>query len=102
MSYAVPKLWFAPTENEASPYNTNQCDCGACSTADDYSDVHPHISKSQVYRQTRSLMRQSCDENHQIVCNPVGRGKVVVLDKASTTFLNFFESPHSLTEILET
>ncbi len=81
----------------------SDCDCGDCANVPSISQVLPENELHNFYAerlsQSSPLYLQECAQESWLACNPVGTGRIVVLDKQAKLLLDQFHEPKTLTNV---
>lgn len=100
-----PRLWYdseSPTQNEGGDCN---CDCACSLPMVDLQSDNLGIDESQLidslYCQADQLYWHELDAEHWIVSNPIGVGKIVVLNHDARRLLEWFVSPMQIAQMIE-
>lgn len=98
------RIWFDMATNKLAPMIDGQCQC-QCDSEDASAPIHSMLTDTiqqhhHVLKQPALLHIQECTYEHWLACNPIGSGRLVVLDAAGLSLLQHFRAPHCLTEIL--
>ncbi len=105
------KVWFdtIPTQQIVSYGSECQDDCdNDCPVTEEYpSFIFHSITKedvqnirTQVLQQISSLYFQECQDQRWLICDPVGTGRVVVVDEDAFALLEHFHTQTTLHQVI--
>jgi uncharacterized protein len=109
-----PMPFIHSDKGGGSDYSDCDCDCGDCglygnslspykTVSDDLLSGKDNFNVLQLkqLKQTSPLHIQACNDHTWLACNPVGTGKVAVLDAPTLAFLERFRAPTTLANLRE-
>ncbi|TMC20826.1 MAG: radical SAM protein, partial [Chloroflexi bacterium] len=94
------KIWFDKTATHQSlPHQAADCPCPTSSRQLDRELAED--MQTGTFEQARSLYVRQYDQERWLVCHPIGAGKIIVLDQAAYGFLQQFQLPRTLLQMVQ-
>jgi uncharacterized protein len=97
----APKIWFDRLGTQHRKGSECDCDPGIPDARLELGQLSLQPMHSGAYRQVPSLHRQACDDEHWLLCNPLGTGHLAVLNRTALALLDLFQTPRTIASVAQ-